>query len=514
MTILGSLSGLASSAKDTALGAAGAVKDAAKGAAETTAAYAKAKELELRTFAEKQALLGYFIPESYVTWYQTERTALGFEPPSTFLLPVLLVAIPMTLGILMREAFNRGSRMISITTKVATGEKTTQGQAIFFILGCLVIFAIALIVLFFWKGPGLTAVKDLRAVQSSIGTKVGFQNPQTVARSAYMLVNIQPLSVKQAGYIGPAEKDGKFDPVGTIQSNITSGVKFFTLQIDYLEREKDEKNFEKINVPTLLYRDSVGNLISLNGGKINDIATQLKIYAFSPDLQSSNQAIIVYLHFVRVPADPLKNPAEYLKFMKEVSKALTPIHPNILKTTPGGNFTRQRAEDTLLKLPLSDIQNKIILMSNADTTIFRNSAATGGAIDASLDLDSFISMRVYAYKSVDRIGLTQTTDINPKAILINYGCLKGMSSSDKAAFAMKGKNRFVIAMPGPLENPTYDDMKSLLTDTGVNAIPLNLIGTDSKTIDKLIVDWSAAKPYYLVKPMMLQSYTTTVSPND
>jgi DNA-binding transcriptional MocR family regulator len=79
---------------------------------------------------------------------------------------------------------------------------------------------------------------------------------------------------------------------------------------------------------------------------------------------------------------------------------------------------------------------------------------------------------------------------------------------------MKGKTRFVIAMPSQLENPTYADLKALLKNTGVNAVPLNLIGTDPEPINKIISIWSSSLPYYLLKQMMLLSYTTPVAPNN
>jgi len=78
---------------------------------------------------------------------------------------------------------------------------------------------------------------------------------------------------------------------------------------------------------------------------------------------------------------------------------------------------------------------------------------------------------------------------------------------------MKGKKRFVIAMPDQLENPTVADMKNLLDTTGVNVIPLNLIGTDANAINALITPWAKSIPYYRVKQMILQSFKITTQPN-
>lgn len=517
MTIAGAIKDAASSTAGAVQGAAGATLDCAKdpvGCAEKAAAAAKAAELALRVKGEKEALESLFIPESTVKWYQSERGALGFEPPTIGQIPMIFVIVPMLFSIIMGIAYREGSEMVSITTAAATGKKTTEWQAIFFIFGSIVIFAIIVLILFYWTGPGAAVTTDLTGVQTSIGAKIGFQNSNsaTPSEASFKLVNVQPLSVKQTGFVGPAEKNGSFDPALGIQTAVRSGVNFFTLQIDYLERAQDSTKFDAINVPTLLYRDSVGNLVSSNGASINSVAKQLANYIFSPDLGASNNPIILYLHFVRAP-DPVKKPEAYLDFMKKVSQALEPIHTYILKDS-GENFRRQMSESSLLQLTLTSIPNRIILLSNADTTIFRNSHATGAGVSIVSDLDSFINMRVYADKSADRIGITQTTDTKPNAVLVSYGRLNGMSASEKSAFAMKGKNRFVIAMPGPLDNPSYSELKSLLNETGVNAIPLNLIGTDPAPINKIISLWSSTRPYYMLKPMMLQSYKTTVVPND
>jgi hypothetical protein len=199
--------------------------------------------------------------------------------------------------------------------------------------------------------------------------------------------------------------------------------------------------------------------------------------------------------------------------LKKVSEALEPIQPYIL-TSAGDNYRRQKSESSLLELSLPTIENSIILLTNADTTIFRNTQATGGVISPISDLDSFVNMRVYLDDSSDKLGVTQiATNSIPNAVIIPYSKLKAMSASEKTTFAMKGKKRFVIAMPSPLENPSYAELKSLLNDTGVNAIPLNLIGTDPVPVNKILSLWANSLPFYMVKQMMLQSYSTQVTPN-
>jgi hypothetical protein len=153
-------------------------------------------------------------------------------------------------------------------------------------------------------------------------------------------------------------------------------------------------------------------------------------------------------------------------------------------------------------------------MCNADTSIFRNKEATGNSLPPMFDLDSFINMRVYLDSASDKIGITQpVADAKAYAVIVSYSRLKNMSAADRTIFASKGKSRFVIAMPSQLENPTYAELKSILNDTGVNAIPLNLIGPDPEPVNKIISLWASSRPFYMLKQMMLQSYKTSVRPN-
>ena len=461
----------------------------------------------------------FFVPEPYLTgfikWYQVQRTWLGFQPPTLTQMPILLVAIPMILAIITSRIYYAIIAGFNLFMAGIQGKLRSDTSKIGFIVVSLIILFILIALLFYFFAPDSSQTyTDVTTTQSLIGTKSGFQNmtKTPVKETAYKLVNIQPLSIKQTGFVGPSEVNGKFDITTGIQTAIRSGATFFTLQIDYLEREQDTALFEPVGVPTLLYRSASGKLIGKNGGSIKEVAQEFVNYMFNPDYRATKYPVILYLHFVRTP-DPVKKPLDYLNFLKKVSEALEPIQPYIL-TSAGDNYRRQKSESSLLELPLSTIENSIILLTNADTTIFRNTQATGGVVNPISDLDSFVNMRVYLDDSSDSLGVTQVaTNGIPNAVIIPYSKLKSMSASEKTTFAMKGKKRFVIAMPSQLENPTYAELKSLLNDTGVNAIPLNLIGTDPAPVNKIISLWANSMPFYMVKQMMLQSYSTQVSPN-
>jgi hypothetical protein len=488
-----------------------AISDAVGGVTDSAAATLAAANLKARIEGEAAALRMYFLPDSFVSWYQSSRAYHNIEPPTLVQMPILIVAIPLVISFIVMNAWKGVKIGGDNLKKGATGKLKTDASRILFILICILLL-IAIFALIFYLIPS-SPEDDVASAQRKIGPRLaGFQNAPSIPDSAYTLLNIQTLSVKQAGFIGPKEQDGIFDPLTGIQTAIRSGVTFFTLQIDYLEREKGS-NFDNVGVPTLLYRSSSGKLLSNNGASISAVAQQLANYMFNPDLRASKYPIIVYLHFVRTP-DPINKPTDYFTFLKRVSEALKPIHQYIL-SNGAENYRRQQSEASLLQLALPSVSNSVILLSNADTTIFRNSEVTGGSVSAVSDLDSFINMRVYLDDPSDNLGVTQiATNTKASAVIVPYSRIKGMSESDRVTFAMKGKTRFVIAMPLQMENPSYADIKSILTTTGVNAIPINLIGTDPEPVNKIINMWSSSLPFYMLKPMMLRSYKLQVTPKE
>jgi hypothetical protein len=524
MGVLDTVSGAASSAKNSVSSAASSAKNsvssAYNSASDSAKAAAAAADLYARKKAQTTMLEGTF-GEWFANWFMDTQTSLGFQPPSlsqitligTFLPYILIFIVVSIIPFILTGIF----QSLLLFKRGVFGELSGSSTSVIrkFYIVATVLFLITLFVFFYFYSPTRTAYYDIVSTQKSIGNTQGFQNRDTIKPlddSLFKLVNIQFLSVKQTGFVGPSENDGVFDPAVGIRTAVRSGVSFFTLQIDYLEREKDLTKFDPVKVPTLLYRDSTGKIISNNGASINEVAKQLETYLFSPDLGASNIPVVLYLHFLKTP-DQVKNPKEYLEFFKKVSNDLEPLHQYILKENNSENFRRQKSENSLLHTPLTNMNNKIILMSNADTSIFRNPNATGGSVEPASDLDSFINMQVYLENNSYSFGVTQVASgMKEKAIIVPYEMIFNMSDSERSAFALKNKKRFVIAMPSPLETPTFDEINILINNTGVNTIPINLIGEPEK-INKIIKLWKPSRPYYLLKPMMLQSYKEDVMPN-
>ena len=313
------------------------------------------------------------------------------------------------------------------------------------------------------------------------------------------LVNIQPVCVKQAGYTGPAEDRGAFKTDVSIMSAIGSGVRMFTLQIDYVETSM-RAGFDPPNFPTLVYRDNGGELVSTNGASISDIATKLSTYAFNADFNAHTQPIILYLHFVRTP-DPIMDPTKYQTFMENVATALKPIQDQILTKADGTDYTKQQAENLLMYTPLSRFEKKVLILTNANTSLLRPLN-----LPNEKNLDYMTSMRVYLGSSEDLLGITMMPSGSNKAnaIIVSYGRIANMIPSQRTAFAQENVGRFVIVMPKPMESPSEDEIQSLFTTCGVNVVPMNLFGETQTVVKPKIASWNG-QPFYNLKPTMLQS---------
>jgi hypothetical protein len=472
------------------------------------------------TLAEKKMLQGYFffLPESTIDWLQSIRIS-WFGVPDVKSLAIEATIIPFVLAGILYLLKGQLYKIYHFYSNGITGKLHDHWQRLFFIVSfTLIICYIIYLIYTNYIKPKINIVnssKNAVAAQNAASTTSGFKNPSKSVENndtQYKLVNIQPLAVKQAGFLGPTEDNGTFNPEVTIMNAIRLGARFFTLQIDYLDNPKDSKLFDPINTPTLLYRNRAGHLISTNGANIKNVAEQLATYSFSPNIRDQTYPIIVYLHFVRAP-DAIRKPKEYLNFMMKVAEALKPIQQYILKDTLQMSFRRQQNETALVELDLTTIQKSIILLSNADTTLFRNTKPLGMTVEPTSDLDSLVNMRVYLESTSDSelFGITKIVEEkNPSAIIVPYSRLLKMSQKDRDSFAMKNKKRFVIAMPGQLDSPKPDDMKLILNETGINVIPLNLIGHEPKQITTLVSNWGS-DPFYKVKPMMLQSFKMGVS---
>ena len=323
---------------------------------------------------------------------------------------------------------------------------------------------------------------------TSVGTlKEGFAastgsvttNPNTLP-----LLQLQPLTVKQAGFLGPLPY-GEFDTANATGQALRAGFRSFTLQIDFLDKRRDPAKYADVGMPTLLYRGDDGSLISSNSGSIGEVAKTIAALAFRPEVPNYTQPVILYLHILRAPSQA-KEEDRYLTFLSKIAQQLNPLAPNHLGMSPLGVFHRQKNEEALIHTPLSSFEGNVIILCNADTTPFRSPNLTTNFPPAN-DLDYWVNMRVYLNSEFDVFGIAQTppAGVTPRAIVVGFGALLAMSVQRSDTFTAKAKNQFVIAMPSALSNPSYKDLKAALA-LGINMVPLDVFNDKVSNMKNLV----------------------------
>ena len=348
-----------------------------------------------------------------------------------------------------------------------------------------------------------TAASNSPALNES--TTEGFQvptvPPQTISADEATFINLQPLSIKDTGFTGPYP-NGRYDPVTATGNALKSGFRFLTLHIDYMDSIKD--GFEVPGDPTLIIRASNGGLLSANSGSIAEVATTIANMAFRPEVPHNTQPVVIYLHIERTPSK-LTEPNKYLEFLSKIAKALNPLANMHLGLSSLGNFTRQKMADTLLTLPLKSIEGQVIILSNADTSLFRSTSKSITKYSPSDDLDYWVNMRVYLDSENDKLGVSQLADpsFTISAVVVDLGRVLSLSDATAESFAEKGKMRYVIAMPGRVVNPTVKDLDKAINTLGVNSVPLDIFTDGTAEVMNLVSEY-ANMPYH-PKPAALRN---------
>jgi hypothetical protein len=319
------------------------------------------------------------------------------------------------------------------------------------------------------------------------------------------LLNLQPLTIKQAGFLGPLP-DGSFDAENATTQALRAGFRSLVLQIDSLDIQKD--NFEEPGFPTLLYRDGTGGLVSTNSGSIEAVANAIANTAFRPEVPNFSTPIILYLHIVRTPS-PVREQRQYIRFLSRIAKALQPLAPMHLGMTPIGNFHRQNLESQLLLTPLRAIEGKVILLTNADTSIFRTPPSETERYDPKDDLDFWVNMRVYLDSEDENFGVAKTPErgSSANAVIVPFSRVLALTGQRADNFASKGKSRFVIAMTDPMQNPGDRDIDKALNDLGVNMIPIDIFSGNLDDTKKILDAYG--NKTWRQKPLALRKVAST-----
>ena len=351
-------------------------------------------------------------------------------------------------------------------------------------------------------------VKGLSASKTIKGAPVkneGFANATGISMEAddLKLINLQPLTVKQAGFIGPLDA-GVFQEAEAVKNTLNAGVRTFFFQIDYHEDpNKDSKLFPGVKEPCLLYRDDSGVLTSTNAGSILKMSQAIADIGFSNSVPSQTDPIVIILYGARVPADPVTNPKGYLAYCTKIASQLKPLAPFHLGMTAQGDYHRQALAGQLFTSPFKNFEKKVIIVSNFDTTLYRNVMKMGLAPYAPADdLDYWTHAQIFkddAGLSVGQQSLGVTAVAGPnvttraKIYTINsMRAVIGAGDAAISAWATKNKSVFTIVVPPSTTNPSYDEISTMIKKMGVNVLPFDFFSFDLSDTKRRIQIWNSA----------------------
>jgi hypothetical protein len=298
-------------------------------------------------------------------------------------------------------------------------------------------------------------------------------NSQKVPENQKALVNFAPLTVLNPGYLGPTA-NGVFKEEEGVATALKAGARCFILPIDYHENTGLPKPaFPDANEPCLLYRDEGGVIRSLNAGSIQKVAQAIANLAFNDIVSLRTDPFILVLAFQRTPPE---NTKEYLRFCSKVAKQLNPLIPYFLGQAPEGVYNRQAKQDELLYTAITNLERKVILMSNIDTSIFRNPKSVGlQNVPNTEDLDFMVHLRLYSNTDSSVGATTKATQKQfPRGYLETYNYYKTIPDKVMRETLERNRIRWAIAVPSVTQVPEVKPVKTMLEKLGVQSIALPL----------------------------------------
>jgi hypothetical protein len=420
---------------------------------------------------------------------------------------------PATVSTLRKMGVSSTSMLstVSFFTKMTLATKLMIGAAILIVIGIIAGLAVYFTSTSKSTPQNVTNTKITQAAATSnqaaalgqtiqgLSKREGFTDAPSSVKHDVKLINLQPLTIKDAGFIGPLPA-GVFDEKTSVTNAIQAGARSFVLQIDYHDDEgKDPTLFPAIKEPCLLYRDDSGGLISLNAGSIEKFATALAETAFF----NKTDPIVLILYCLRAP-DPVTSPKDYLIFCSKIAKQLGPLAPFHLGLTSTGDYHRQGLQDHIFRTPFHSFEKKVIIMSNMDTSLFRKTSSLNIPAYAPLeDLDYLTHVQLFKEQGEAGLGVTAVASSKgANAIITSVKTVSGLAPEDQSAWATKYKNTFTVIIPSQMVNPEHTTVETLIKKMGVNVLPMDLFSFDVNDTKRLMHIWD--KKTWHLKPHALR----------
>jgi hypothetical protein len=327
----------------------------------------------------------------------------------------------------------------------------------------------------------------------------------SIPQDQQLLINTRVFSTRLTGFAGPY-KSGVFDEDASTRIALSTGSRCLVLEIDY-----EHRNYS----PKLIYRDGWGMKQSLNSGSIAKVAKSIASRAFTPSNDGvppsvASDPLIVVLYFVRTPNQG-SQPHEYMKFLGAVAEQLKPLRGHILGQTPQGDYRRQALESQIFFTNYKAFQNKIILMTNADTSGFRRLQSLGlaGELGMGQDLDFLVNVRMYGRESPSQFGITgsPSSSIKPAAVITSPGYWKSTPSDRVAGAVELTKEAWTLCMESissSTNQPDQAGIDRLYNTYGVHSVPTTIFSDSVNTDIFTGVGKIFATSSWSVKPELIR----------
>ena len=313
--------------------------------------------------------------------------------------------------------------------------------------------------------------KATTRVNQLSGVKEGFQAQEKKVN----LMNLQPLTVKQAAYLTDV-----FDTNSGISQQLALGCRSFFFNIDYVTHDMSRDSYPRPYEPALIYRDNSGNLTSRNYGALDDAFKHLREYGFNDQIPNYTSPIIIYLHFIRTP-DKLNETDKYVAFLKRVSISLSVLNDRLAK-----EYYRSSKESDIFTQDFKTFDTNILIGTNIDTSYSKQLNAQG-TLTLMEDLDYKINFHYYKEDS-ESIDATAISTGPVYALIVKRSKLLSLNNQERDDWLAKHKNKFIILKDEPMNILNPAEVALLLNTFGVNVVPYDYINTplaDAKNVKNL-----------------------------
>jgi hypothetical protein len=241
-----------------------------------------------------------------------------------------------------------------------------------------------------------------------------------------------------------------------------------------------------------VYRDEAGNNLARNVGSIGRVMRALKKYTKDQKLIADDPLIVV-LYVRRTPGETVADKVA-LNFMGAIAAELQSVVPYLYKKPASGVFT----DADLVKQPLEEFANRVVIFTNADTSGFTGSA--GATFTDARRLDHYVHARLYGGQEKSKIDGLE------------------LAKAGQTAGAKANSYEYFLTIPSNLQNA--DDTRNTWTlamgptlDKVPNDVQLNTL-MDKLGVQGIVVDSFAKDMSAIYAPKRFATYSYVAKPAD